>query len=275
MPPPKNAMEVFKLLDKSNCRECGEKTCLAFAGAVFQGRRPIEDCPRLSPEVARRFSQPSPEAKLAQQEGQQYLRELKGKVASVDLAAAAERLGGQMVEGKLVLKVLGKDFGVDRSGRLYTDIHVNPWVAVPFLVHVLYGAGKTPVGEWVSFRELKEGKQRYALFHKRSEAALKRVADVYGAFFDDIVHMFSGKEVPAHFESDISVVLHPLPKVPFMICYWRPDEGMDSSLNVFFDKTADDNLDIDSVFSLGVGFAQMIGKLSLRHGFSDQELAAS
>jgi CO dehydrogenase/acetyl-CoA synthase gamma subunit (corrinoid Fe-S protein) len=28
MPPPKNAMEIFKLLDMSNCRECGAKTCL-------------------------------------------------------------------------------------------------------------------------------------------------------------------------------------------------------------------------------------------------------
>mgnify|MGYP000668137593 CR=1 FL=1 len=37
MPSPNSAMEVFKHLDKSNCRECGEKTCLAFAGAVFMG----------------------------------------------------------------------------------------------------------------------------------------------------------------------------------------------------------------------------------------------
>ena len=35
MAQPKNAMEIFKLLDQSNCRECGQKTCLAFAGAVF------------------------------------------------------------------------------------------------------------------------------------------------------------------------------------------------------------------------------------------------
>ncbi|MBW1753989.1 MAG: Fe-S cluster protein, partial [Deltaproteobacteria bacterium] len=35
MPQPKNAMEIFRHLDKSNCRECREKTCLAFAGAVF------------------------------------------------------------------------------------------------------------------------------------------------------------------------------------------------------------------------------------------------
>ena len=35
MPQFKNAMEVFKLLDKSNCQECYVATCLAFsAGAL-------------------------------------------------------------------------------------------------------------------------------------------------------------------------------------------------------------------------------------------------
>jgi CO dehydrogenase/acetyl-CoA synthase gamma subunit (corrinoid Fe-S protein) len=49
-------MEIFQLLDKSNCRECGEKTCLAFAGAVFQGKRKIADCPKLERETIERFS---------------------------------------------------------------------------------------------------------------------------------------------------------------------------------------------------------------------------
>jgi CO dehydrogenase/acetyl-CoA synthase gamma subunit (corrinoid Fe-S protein) len=51
MPSPKNAMEIFQLLDKSNCRECGEKTCLAFAGAVFTGARRLDQCPKLDRET--------------------------------------------------------------------------------------------------------------------------------------------------------------------------------------------------------------------------------
>jgi hypothetical protein len=51
-----------------------------------------------------------------------------------------------------------------------------------------------------------------------------------------------------------------------MVCYWLPEEGMQSSLNVFFDQTADKNLDIDSIFSLGAGLAQMFAKVALRHG---------
>ena len=33
-----NAMEVFKLLNKSNCRKCNEQTCLAFASKIDLGR---------------------------------------------------------------------------------------------------------------------------------------------------------------------------------------------------------------------------------------------
>jgi ArsR family metal-binding transcriptional regulator len=36
---PKNAFEIFHFLDKSNCKQCGEKTCLAFAGAVSWGKK--------------------------------------------------------------------------------------------------------------------------------------------------------------------------------------------------------------------------------------------
>ena len=56
MTAPKNAMEIFQLLDRSNCRECGEKTCLAFAGAVFRGQKKINRCPRLDLSVVERFS---------------------------------------------------------------------------------------------------------------------------------------------------------------------------------------------------------------------------
>ena len=55
MPQPKNAMEIFQLLDKSNCQQCREKTCLAFAGAVFTGQKRLDECPKLDHETIERF----------------------------------------------------------------------------------------------------------------------------------------------------------------------------------------------------------------------------
>jgi len=269
MTPPKNAMEIFELLEKSNCRECGEKTCLAFSGAVFQGRRSLEECPRLSREITERFSGGVDTIGSADREREEYLAKLKEQAASLDFTEAATRTGGRVANGKLTVKVLGKDFGITRDGSLTAEIHINPWVAVPFLHYLLYGAGKAPAGNWVPFRELQGGKERYPLFQKRCEEPMKRLADLHTDFFDDIIHMFSGRQVEEQFESDISVVLHPLPKVPVMICYWKPEDGLGSSLNLFFDETGDENLDIGSVFSLGAGLAQMFTKLAQRHGFAD------
>ena len=269
MPQPKHAMEIFELLDKSNCCECGEKTCLAFAGAVFQGRRQISECPKLNRETIERFSEADEDVNNVFVEGADFLEQLKSEIASADLAAAAQRVGADFEDGKLTLKILGKNFSVDTKGNLSTQIHVNPWVAVPFLTYLLHGKGQQVSGSWISFRELKDGKERYPLFQKRCEDAMKRVADTYTDLFDDLVHIFNAREVEKQFESDISVVLHPLPRVPMMICYWSPEDGLESSLNVFFDETADQNLDADAVFTLGVGLAQMLTKLSQRHGFDE------
>jgi hypothetical protein len=269
MKQPKNAMEIFQLLDKSNCRECGEKTCLAFAGAVFKGRRQLKGCPKLDPEIIEQFSGEPGNQNAVEQNRDAHLENLKNEIANIDLAEAAKGVGARFLNDKLILKVLGKNFSVDTKGNLSTDIHINPWVAIPFLTYVLYGKGVAVSGKWVSFRELKHGKERYPLFQKRCEEPLKRLADVYTDLFDDMVHVLSGKQVEKQFESDISVVLYPLPRVPVMVCYWLPEDGLESSLNVFFDQTAEENLDIGSVFTLGVGLTQMFEKIAQRHGFPE------
>lgn len=268
MPQPKNAMTIFQLLDKSNCRECGEKTCMAFAGAVYTGRRQLKECPKLDSQTISAHSDAPRNTSDVEQNRADYLEELKHQVKGIDLEAAALRTGGRFENDRLTIKVMGKDFSVTTDGTFSTDIHVNPWVAAPFLYYVIYGKGLTPTGDWRSFRELADGRERYPLFQKRCEEPLKQVADSYTDLFDDMVHIFSGRHVERQFESDISVVLHPLPKVPLMVCYWRPEEGMQSSLNLFFDRTADQNLDNGSIFSIGAGLAHMFTRMAQRHGFA-------
>ena len=117
-------------------------------------------------------------------------------------------------------------------------------------------------------RELDGGKERYPLFRKRGEEAMKRVADVYTDLFDDMAHLFQGRQVDSRFDSDISVILPVFPKVPLMICYWKPDEGMESSLTLFFDQSINANLGSEAAYMIGTGLTQMFEKLALRHGFT-------
>lgn len=38
------ALEIYKRLPKTNCGTCGQKTCLAFAVAVYMGNVPVAKC---------------------------------------------------------------------------------------------------------------------------------------------------------------------------------------------------------------------------------------
>jgi hypothetical protein len=261
----RNAMEIFTVLDKSNCRECGEKTCLAFAGAVFTGKKSIHACPRLSAEDKDHLTMHS---EVAEVDGSiEMLEKLKGELAGLDFAEAARRCGGEQKNGWLIAKVLGKNFKVDRAGNFSSDIHINPWIMGPFLTYVLYGKGHQPMGKWISYREVKGGRERYGLFQKRCEDDMRKIADSYPDLFADMVEIFQGREVEQQFASDVSVVLLPLPKVPIMVCYWKPEDGLESSLNVFFDVTVNENIGNDAIYSLCAGLATMFEKLAQRHGF--------
>lgn len=261
-----NAMEIFKQLDKSNCRKCNETTCLAFAAAVFQGTRQIDECPSLDPAIVARYGGGAAARKPLLQETEEAISRLQGAIRQVDLAQAALRLGGRHVNGKLTLRILGKDFSVDPEGRFYTDIHVHPWVTVPVLRYILEGEGKPAGRDWVPLRELQGGKNWYRLFGQRCEKPIKKVADTYTDLFEDMVQLFNARQVGRHFDSDISVVLHPLPLVPILICYWKPEDGLESDLHLFFDATAEANLHIEALYTLGAGLAQMFEKIALRHG---------
>ena len=42
-------IEILKLLPKTNCRKCGQPTCMVFAALAMDGGRYAEDCPELNP----------------------------------------------------------------------------------------------------------------------------------------------------------------------------------------------------------------------------------
>lgn len=41
---PRQPLEIFKLLPKTNCKECGEASCYSFALKLAAGQRELEDC---------------------------------------------------------------------------------------------------------------------------------------------------------------------------------------------------------------------------------------
>lgn len=260
-----NPLELYKLLPKSNCKLCGVATCLAFAAEVIKGQKRLDECPHLESNIIEKLNgkiirQPTPEEQL-----NQILQPLKREISKINFSSSLKRLGATLSGDKLSIKILGKDFTVDSEGNMISDCHNNIWVMVPLLNYIIYCAGNDLSGKWVPFRELSKETVWGSYFEHKFEKPLKKLTDTHPNLIEDMICIFGGKQVENSFSSDISLVLHPLPKVPMLICYTKPEEDLESKLNVFFDSSAEDNLNIDSLYRLCVGLLMMFQKITSRH----------
>ncbi len=55
-PKPK-LIEILKLLPKTNCKECGQPTCMVFAARMTEGVRGPKDCPPMGAEDKQRLAE--------------------------------------------------------------------------------------------------------------------------------------------------------------------------------------------------------------------------
>ncbi|MFZ5595725.1 MAG: DUF3786 domain-containing protein [Bacillota bacterium] len=261
-----NPLDIYKLLPKSNCRQCRLPTCLAFAAAVIQGQKRLKECPCLEKTLIEQLEGQIVRQKSQEDQLEQTLAQLKEKIAGVDFLSAEQRLGASLSGGKLTLRCLGKNFTVDSRGNITSDCHVITWITIPLLNYILFCPGREASGEWVSFRELKGGTRFSPLYDQRCEKPLKQFADTRTELFEDVLHIFGGKPAPEKFSADISLVLHPLPRVPVLISYSKPENNFQSKFNILFDTSVEENLGIDWVYMLMGGMVRMFEKIASRHG---------
>jgi len=52
-------IQIFKLLPKTNCKECGVPTCLAFAMNLASGKAELDECPYVSEEAREQLAEAS------------------------------------------------------------------------------------------------------------------------------------------------------------------------------------------------------------------------
>jgi hypothetical protein len=246
---------------------------MAFAAAVIKQEEHLADCPHLEAAVISRYAGTIESPINIEKIQERTCKDLQERIKAIDLVSRAELLGARSTGRTIVVSCLGKDFEVDAQGRVISSCHSHAWFSIPLLTYVLSSAGAPVSGRWLPLRELEQGGRWAALFERRCEAPLKRIADAHAELFEDLISMFSGTSAPRQFSSDISVVLYPLPKVPILICYWKPEDGMGSKLHVFFDATAEQNLTMDSLFTLGTGLVRMLEKIMHTHTDGKSELS--
>ena len=269
----KTPLEIYALLPRTNCGDCGMATCLAFAAAVLKAEKRPSDCTRLAPEPLARLAGGIGKQVNIESIRDEQLKELQDRIAQLDLVSRARSIDATSNGRSITIRCLGKDFEIDGKGAVASQCHTHAWFTLPLLDYILTCKGEEPSGKWVPFRELPQGKTWNPLFEQRCEKPLKRIADSHSDLFESLVSMFSGASPARAFNSDISVVLFPLPRVPLLVCYWRPEDGMESQLHLFFDDTAEQNLSVESLFTMATGIVRMLERIMYRHTDGNSELS--
>jgi ArsR family metal-binding transcriptional regulator len=58
-------LDIWELLPRTNCKQCGEATCMAFAVGLLQQKRALVECPPLAADAALAYRRAQLEAMLA------------------------------------------------------------------------------------------------------------------------------------------------------------------------------------------------------------------
>jgi hypothetical protein len=257
-------LEIYKVLEQSNCKQCMLPSCLAFAAAVIGGQKCLDDCPHLAKDVIQSLAANLQKRSTVEPLQAEFMAKLLQKLQKVSFAHVANERGCDNDGDVLRIRSLGKDFHVEHDGGVRSECHIIPWVEAPLLSYICHPTHKQITGRWISFREIKGGIDWRGLFQSRCETPLRLLADKHPELLKDIVELFMGEEVEG-FDAEIALVLHPLPHVPILICYQVADGELESELNIFFDECCAVNLHIKSIYTLCAGLVQMFENIALNH----------
>ncbi|MCK4910174.1 MAG: DUF3786 domain-containing protein [Thermodesulfovibrionales bacterium] len=268
--PKLDPLSIYKLLPKTNCRDCGLRSCMSFASALIRQEKVLDDCPHLSKEAGQELA-PRLE-RIEPDEGfREMINGLKAEVRGLDLGAMAQGLGATYSEGRLLIKCLGRDFIILDNGNLESICHVNVWVELMLLNYCrMQGRGSTS-GRWVSYGDLPSAAPTAPYFERRSEEPLRAIADSHTEVFLDLMEIFDG--TPAEgFDADHAIVIHPLPKVPFLVLYTRPDEDFPSSLRILLDSSVTTYIPKEAITYTCRGIVEMFKRIVSKHQTVTQDL---
>jgi hypothetical protein len=253
-------MEVLKHLPRTNCGECGQATCLAFATRVIKEGEDLHKCPYLSvPAAVEEAVRTQQEAGVGRRRESLVisLEVMQAKVAPLDFAALAARLGATYGEegGRpyLSLPYFGYCLQVFKDELRYPPgALADPWDAI-LLYNYIASQGDEPVADrWIAYHSLpnsvSKAKTLARLEQKLADHFAGRAAELKERAFQ-----LGGEMVAVGGEdADVQAAFRPLPRVPLLLLFWdaEAEEGFAPQARFLFDASVSTYLDLESMLFL-------------------------
>ena len=259
------------ILPKTNCRDCGFSTCLAFASMVVSEKHPIKNCPHLSSEVVAAC-----EKELAEQyaAGKWLKRDMKAdalkwakeRSASMKIEGLPARIGGRLMkkDGQPALElpyfnehiIITPDRISKSDGSALTR-----YEQVFIHIHMAQGGSARPTGKW---RNLVEIPNTVSKVKSMVEHVEKPLIEKFQGNTDSLrkaALAIGGIDRHDEFPtSDVAILFTPLPRVPVMLMFWdaADGDGFEAEAKLSFDDTITQHLDIESIMFLSERLREML-----------------
>jgi hypothetical protein len=253
-------MEVLKNLPRTNCGECGQPTCLAFATHVIKEGEDLNKCPYLTAAGA----DMGQAVRVQQEAGVGRRREsvaislevLQEKVAPLNFAALAEGLGATYGEeaGRpyLSLMYFGHRVQVFKDELRYPpEAPADPWDAI-LLYNYIASQGLEPLaGRWIAYNSLPNSVSKAKTLTRLEKKLAEHFAGQVAGLKQRIDELGGGM-VAVGEDADVQAVFWPLPKVPLLLSFWdaEAEEGFASQAHWLFDASVTGYLDLEAMLFL-------------------------
>jgi hypothetical protein len=254
-------MEVLKKLPRTNCGDCGQSTCLAFATQVIKEGEDLDKCPHLAPgETALAET-----VRVQQQAGVGRRREsvaislevLQEKVAPLDFAALAPALGATYGEeaGRpyLTLAYFGHFLQVFKDELRYPPgAPADPWDAI-LLYNYIASQGQTPVaGRWIAYNSLPNSVSKAKTLARLEQKLADHFAGQAAVLKARVAQLGGEMAAVGGEDADVQASFLPLPRVPLLLSFWdaEVEEGFAPQARFLFDASVTAYLDLEAMLFL-------------------------
>jgi hypothetical protein len=258
-----------KILPKTNCKDCGFLTCIAFAGMVVSEKHPLKNCPHIGPDI---LSAAQTELEQQYKEGKWLKKDMakealewaKQRAASMALKDIASRIGADFatIEGvdQITLPYFNKKLVIssdriqDASGNELTR---NEQTFV--YIHMAQGGVSNPSGRMKSFKEFPNTVSKIVSMKDLVETPLKKAFALRMDKLELACEKSGGKNVKSQYAScDLAYQFIVFPKIPVVLLFWDKEDGFEADVKLLFDETVIQHLDIESIMFLSEHLCQML-----------------
>ncbi|MEK6744963.1 MAG: DUF3786 domain-containing protein [Nitrospirota bacterium] len=263
----KTAVDIYKLLPKTNCGSCGMPTCFGFAAKVASSMASLSACSNLSDDaktaLAGELEDKEPSRGTVYE---QALISLRPKIAALDFARTAATFGADLIDtDTMELTFLGDKYRIARE-HIFDKSGKEP---VPFISILIYNHLSMPnppalAGEWITFSSVPAS-------HAKDKAWASHVEEVIARHFTENIEglkqaceRMGGVMSDIKGSHDAAYEFRFFPRYPVLLQFYDavPAEDFPAQCKLLLDKTVDKYLDIESIVVLGEEFAgRMTGKV--------------